>query len=77
MYQGPTSTTTTASETGGNLERIYETLSSPQSTLLRDILIELRVMTQVLQAGLNTSDDPENLRQGERSDNTLSVILDS
>ena len=67
---------TGALEDGGNLEHIYMTLATSQNMLLREILIELRVTNQLLQAGLNTADDADTLRQDIESDNMLSSILD-
>ncbi len=70
MYQGPTEATS-AVESGGNLERIYDTVSRSQAELLKQILIELRVHSAQLQEGLNTRDDPEALRTDVRNDPTL------
>jgi hypothetical protein len=70
MYQGPT-LATGALETGGNLERIYAELVQTQARLLREMLVELRVHSQILQAGLNTIDEPEALRDDARTDQTL------
>ena len=72
MYQGPTQAIS-ALESGGNLERILTTLSQSHTDLLREILVELRVHSGVLQDGLNTTEDPEALREDIRSD-TLGPI---
>ena len=60
--------TNAAQETGGNLERIMK--------LQEQILIELRVMTTLLNEGLNTNeDDLDSLREAQ-ADETMDHGLD-